>query len=83
MRDKRLKILSKSEIKELYGIPQFNDEEKKAYFLLNDKEFQLMDSRGSLSSKVYFILQLGYFKATSQFFDFVLNDVKSDMQFIL
>ncbi|MCD8524452.1 MAG: DUF4158 domain-containing protein [Gammaproteobacteria bacterium] len=83
MRDKRLKILSKSEINELYDLPTFSHQEQQSYFHLNEKEFQLMDSRGSLTSKVYFILQLGYFKATSQFFDFRLSDVKSDMQFVL
>lgn len=83
MKKERLKILSPSEVKELYGLPQFTDSEKTAYFSLNQKEYKLADSRGSLPSKVQFILQLGYFKATSQFFNVSFDDVQSDVDFIL
>ena len=62
MTDKRLRILSKAEINELYGIPQFTINEQKSYFSLSKKEQTDMDDRGSLRSKVHFIFQLGYFK---------------------
>jgi TnpA family transposase len=83
MRDKRLKILSKSEINELYGTPRFTENERKNYFSLNEKEFKIMSARGSLTSKVHFILQLGYFKATSQFINTDIDEIKSDVDFIL
>ena len=82
MRDKRLKILSKSEITELYGTPRFTKNERKNYFSLNKKEFNIMNSRGSVASKVHFILQLGYFKATSQFINAHFDEVKSDVNYI-
>jgi len=83
MNEKRLKILSKSEINELYGIPQFTTNEKQAYFSLSKKEYKIMSERGSLASKVHFILQLAYFKATSQFFNCKFAEVKLDVDFIL
>lgn len=83
MNDKRLKILSKTEINELYGIPHFTTDEQKSYFALSKKEYSEMTDRGSLASKVHFILQLGYFKTTSQFFDFEFDAVKNDVDYIL
>jgi TnpA family transposase len=83
MIDKRLKILSKTEINELYNIPNFNPDEQETYFSLNKKEYKIMSGRGSLASKIHFILQLGFFKATSQFFSYTFDEVKSDVDFIL
>lgn len=83
MNKERLKILSKSEITELYSVPQFNANERRAHFSLSKKEYKAMESRGSLASKVHFILQLGYFKATSQFFDCKFDETKHDVDFIL
>ena len=83
MRDKRLTILSKSEINELYNTPHFNTSEREKYFSLDKKEYAGMSECGSLLSKVHFILQLGYFKATSQFFNCSFDEVKCDVNFIL
>lgn len=83
MNDNRLKILSKSEINELYGVPRFNRNEQETYYALDKKEYKIMSGRGSLASKVHFILQLGFFKATSQFFNCTFDAVKSDVNFIL
>lgn len=58
MKKQRIKILSKSEINELYDIPTFNSNEQEAYFALSKKEYKIMSERGSLASKVHFILQL-------------------------
>lgn len=80
MTKQRLKILSKSEINELYDIPHFNANEREKYFSLDKKEYTAMSKCGSLASKVHFALQLGYFKAASQFFncafDMVTNNAK-------
>jgi len=83
MNCRRLKILSKAEINELYDIPQFTVSEQQAYFSLNKKEHSIMISRGSLASKVHFILQFGYFKAASQFYNCKFSEVQSDVDFIL
>ncbi|MDP1574972.1 MAG: DUF4158 domain-containing protein [Coxiellaceae bacterium] len=83
MNNNRLKILSKPEINELYDIPQFTANEQKNYFSLSKKEFKKMSGRGTLASKVHFIQQVGYFKATSQFFDCKFYETKNDVDYIL
>lgn len=83
MKKERLKILSHAEKTDLYSIPQFNAVEQNNYFSLSKKEYKVMCSRGSVASKVHFILQLGYFKATSQFFNCTFDEAKSDTTYIL
>lgn len=83
MTTQRIKILSKSEINELYDLPSFNANEQMIYFALSQKEYKAMSERGSLASRVHFILQLGFFKATSQFFNFTFDEIKQDVDYIL
>ncbi len=70
---KRLKILSGSETKELYGIPTFSHEERARYFSLDPLENNELDYYRSSQTKISFILQLGYFKAKKMFFVFDLG----------
>lgn len=42
-----------------------------------------LQSLHSFKSKVYFVLQLGYFKAKHLFFTFDLLEVKEDLQYVL
>jgi TnpA family transposase len=83
MTTQRIKILSKSEINELDGLPCFNSNERATYFSLDNKEYKAMSERGSLASRVHFILQLGFLKATSQFFNFTFDETKRDVGYIL
>jgi hypothetical protein len=80
---KRLTILSKSEIEELYGLPQFSDAERQLFFGLNDSERQAAESRNSIESRVHFILQLGYFKCKTTFFNFSFTQVRDDVKYIV
>jgi hypothetical protein len=52
------------------------------YFLLSSPQLEVLDSL-PLSSKLYFILQLGYFMARRQFFMFHFSRVKNDIAFIM
>lgn len=83
MNPRRLKILSNPEISTLYDLPQFTCEEQQNYYTLNKKEYKVMTARGSLASRVHFILQLGYFKASSQFFTCTFEQAQRDVTFIL
>ena len=80
---KRLLLLSEAEIEEMYSIPQFNRKEREYYFSLNKDERCLLRSFSNTKVRLYFILQLGYFKATQQFFTFNFEDVKADVRFVL
>ena len=75
---KRLTILSNFEIEHLYKIPSFNREEMAFYFTLDDSEEIEMKTLKSLESRVYFILQLGYFKYKSMFFNFTFLEVSEE-----
>jgi TnpA family transposase len=79
---KRLVILSREEMDALYGRPRFTQEERVEYFTLSDQENAALGQLHSLKSKVFFILQLGYFKARQMFFTFDLRDVGEDAAYI-
>ena len=80
---KRLAILSKAEIEDVYGLPSFNEAEKNFFFTLDESETKEMESKNSIESRVHFILQLGYFKCKSLFFDVSFSEVREDVQYIL
>jgi hypothetical protein len=80
---KRLRILGDDEITVLYQRPNFTHEERLEYFTLSQSEKDLLHQFRSIRSKIYFILQLGYFKAQHLFFTFHRNEVEADIQYIL
>ena len=79
---KRLIVLEGDEVEALYGRPRFTHEERVEYFALAPKEKAALDQLHSLKSRVYFILQLGYFKARRMFFIFDLKDVAEDFRYV-
>jgi hypothetical protein len=81
--NKRLNILTAKEIQALYGIPEFTPEERIAYFTLDPLEEEQLKNIRYMNAAVYFILQLGYFKAKKQFFFFDSQDVTDDIKYIL
>jgi len=81
-RDRRLKILSQEEIKELYGLPYFSEEDRKQYFSLTPSEEATLKELHSTKSKIAFILQLGYFKARHMFFVFSAAKAAGDIKHI-
>lgn len=80
---KRINLLSDVEVADLYARPDFNDEERELYFSLTEQEQTILNSYTELNTQVYFILQLGYFKAKQQFFKFTFATVQDDIKFIL
>ncbi len=81
LNSKRIKIISTGEYKYLFTRPDFDDNERQHYFSLNESEIKQTNGY-SLSSAVYFVLQLGYFKAKSQFFSVKIKQVREDVKFI-
>lgn len=80
--ERRLTILTRNEIQELYGLPRFTDEERVRYFFLDQSEIEELENFRTSLSKIYFILQLGYFKAKKRFFVFQFQEVKDDIYYI-
>jgi hypothetical protein len=80
---KRLYILSDAEIIDLYSRPDFNSDERELYFAMNKVELDALNQYSAAKTRIYFILQLAYFKAKHQFFTFKFEDVKNDVKYII
>ena len=65
---RRLRILGDGEIEAMYGLPHFTDEERLEYFALSPTEKAALEPLHSIPSRIYGILQLGYFKSHHMFF---------------
>jgi len=76
---KRIQILSDTEVNDLYCIPLFNPHERNEYFELSKSEQAYLNKYNTARTRIYFILQLAYFKAKQQFFNFEFHDVKHDV----
>jgi Domain of unknown function (DUF4158) len=81
-RDRRLRILGEDEIDGLYGLPHFSDDERPEYFSISPAEKRALDQLHSIKSRIYFILQLGYFKSHHLFFVFELPEVEADARYV-
>ena len=82
-RNARLTILSEAEKTALYGIPNFDDFQRIAFFAMTDAERSLALGRKSVLAQVYCLLQIGYIKAKQAFFQFSLDDVQhEDVNFL-
>jgi len=79
---KRIDLLPQAEIDDLYAFPIFNDEERLLYFTLNESEIVAAKRFANARTRLYFILQLGYFKAKQQFFSFTIHEVIEDAEFV-
>ena len=79
---KRLKILEADEIEAVYGLPVFDDDDRAFYFSLSPSEKRGLLQLHGLKSSIYYILQLGYFKARQQFFVFNLQQVAADAEYV-
>ena len=74
----RLSILNDDEIEDLYGLPHFDDEDRRLYFDLSPAEKAAVGAIRTASVAAYLILELGYFKATRQFFSFEPEQIESE-----
>lgn len=81
--DKRIKLLSEGEITDIYGLPQFTEQERIHYFSLGPAERIALDKLIFTHSKVHFILQLGYFKDKKRLFHFKFTEVLYDVLYIM
>jgi TnpA family transposase len=79
---KRITLISELELEELYSIPKFSEDNRIYYFDLNSAEKELLIKAGAYKTKIYLLLQLGYFKATNQFYDFKYEDSKEDIEYL-
>ncbi len=79
---KRLHIISATEVAAMYGLPGFTSEDQARFFSLSARERAVLPQFHTYSSRIFFILQLGYFKAVRQFFVFKPGEVVQDVTWI-
>ena len=82
-RTKRLSLLNPDEIQALFGLPCFSVEERESYFSLDPDETLIVESLRHTHAKLLFLLQLGYFKASHQFFVITWQDVQFDLDYLM
>lgn len=79
----RINLLSNAEIDELYSLPVFNKKDRDTFFALSNSDYKSLDEYRTQKLKVYFILQLGYFRATQQFYNFKFEDILDDVSYVI
>jgi hypothetical protein len=72
---KRLHIIGANEIAAIYDLPRFSTEDQSHFFSLSAHGRAVLPELRTYTSRIFFILQLGYFKAVRQFFVFKLDEV--------
>jgi len=83
MKKNKINLLNDIEIEELYSRPKFNDTEREYYFQLDEIEFKLLKKYTNIKSKIFLILQIGFFRAKQQFYKFKLDDVSDDVDYVI
>ena len=82
-RQKRLSILTGSEIQDYFGVPRFTLREREYFFALSGKDTRAIGQGWSIHTKVSFILMLGHFKSRRMFFRYRREDLGPDLSYIL
>lgn len=80
--EKRMQILSESEVDDLYSVPQFTDEQREYYFTLDDHEEALKSNRNEPVTNAYTILLLGYFKYKPVILNPDISEIRKDLGYI-
>ncbi|MCU8168341.1 DUF4158 domain-containing protein, partial [Vibrio vulnificus] len=80
----RLTILTDEEIRSLYQLPDFDDEERAYLFAPDDEDLAYLERLGShIPIKINYLLQLGYFRAIGIFFQFNFRQRREDVEHII
>ena len=79
---KRIKILTNSEYRDIYELPVFSEKDQSYFFSMDEYEIVYFKSAKPVVPKIFFALQLGYFKASQRFFNFTLDEVFEDVNYI-
>ena len=80
---RRLNILSSEEVEDLYGLPKFNDDDRKLYFDFSTAERDAVNRIHTAAVAIHLALQLGYFKAKRRFFVYEPEQVEDDYGFVM
>jgi hypothetical protein len=78
----RINLLPDVKINEIYNLPNFTEQEIELFFNLSKDDYVLLNKYRTLRNQIYFIIQLGYFRATQQFYNFDLEEISEQVSSI-
>jgi hypothetical protein len=78
-----LNLFSESEKFALYGLSDFNYQQRKEYFHFSDEELAIINRSKQTHVNIYCTLQMEYFKAKKLFFAIALDNIPEDSEFIM
>lgn len=81
-KDKKLTILSKEEVTDIFDLPKFSKDERQEFFSLSDEQEAALAKIKEADTQAYFILQLGYFKCRRRLIPFTFAECYQDLRFI-
>ena len=76
---KRITLLTEPEIKDIYDLPDFNDQERDLYFHFNEDDWELINAEKTDNTKINLMLIMGYFKAKQLFFKLAPDNAQNDL----
>jgi hypothetical protein len=80
--EKRIKILTGTEIAELFGLPILNSNDQRFFFALNDAELAECKRIRKRDSRCMFVLLLGYFKVKPIMLSPGYHQIKQDLKHV-
>lgn len=78
----RINLLSNIQLDQLYTRPNFTQQEIECFFALESNDYNYLRKYRTLKNKIYFIIQLGYFRAKQQLYDFNLEEISQEVTYI-
>lgn len=83
MSNKDSRLLSQTELLDIYGAPLLNDIERKKYFTFNESEVKVLNSFKTPVNAIYFALCLVFFKIKQTLVDFGYRETTLERQYIM
>ena len=78
-----LSILSQEEISLLYNVPKIDEEDRHLLFEITPEDEAYLNQQTIVNNKINYLLQVGYFRATRNFYKFTFQQVKDDTLYII
>lgn len=83
MANKNARLLTTTELIDIYGMPTFNEVERHAYFTLTIQETTVANSFKNTSYAVYFVICLVFFKEKQTFVDFNYQSTTEERRHVM
>ncbi|HGU7253709.1 TPA: Tn3 family transposase [Legionella pneumophila] len=78
-----LSILSQEEISLLYDVPKIDEEDRQLLFEITPEDETYLNQQTIVNNKINYLLQVGYFRATRNFYKFTFQQVQDDTLYII